>query len=157
MPSILQEWVTKLPLRHQGVLVSAIRGCDIEAKDGPSKPVTRSLRAEILVPATQNPTSYIDFVDGLELQRRLQAFVNDFDHYPTHFVLHLMHAACIVGYHSPTNAQEWLVFYMGICKKMHLHPESKEDLDRRLDADEKTFDAQQRVILESMLERPSPE
>ena len=32
MNSVLQDWVMELPLREQGVLLTAVRGCDFEAK-----------------------------------------------------------------------------------------------------------------------------
>lgn len=34
MPSIIQPWVENIGLRHQGVLVSAMRGCDTAPRHG---------------------------------------------------------------------------------------------------------------------------
>lgn len=145
MPSIIQDWVTSLHLRQQGVLVSAVRGCDVAPKHDSCKPLSRALRAEILVPASPEPSSYMQFVDDAELVRRMDAFLGNFDHYPIHFVMHLLHAASIVGYYSPSRPEPWRKFYHAACKKLHVHPESKEDVERRLCAPEDVFQAQQDV------------
>ena len=50
MTSILQNWVMNLGLRHQGVLVSSIRGCDNAPRHDPSKIIQRLLRGSILIP-----------------------------------------------------------------------------------------------------------
>jgi hypothetical protein len=62
MPSILQSWVEKLGLRHQGVLVSAMRGCDLAPRHDPSKLAQRLLRGAVLEPhcgRVVKPVSYI--------------------------------------------------------------------------------------------------
>lgn len=47
--SVLQDWVTELPgLRHQGVLISAVRGCDTAARHSADKKLVRSLRCAVL-------------------------------------------------------------------------------------------------------------
>jgi hypothetical protein len=42
--SILQDWVQSLGLRQQGVILTAIRGCDTAPKLDTAKALTRSLR-----------------------------------------------------------------------------------------------------------------
>lgn len=143
MPSIIQEWVAALPLRHQGVLVSSVRGCDTAPRHDTSKLLSRCLRAEILVPAVEKPTSYIEFVDRDTLLDRMEKFLGDWDHYPLHFCMHLVHAAEVVAYYHPTNGEPWLMFYRAACKKLHFRPESKEDLEARLTAPEEKFRAAQ--------------
>jgi hypothetical protein len=49
MKSILQAWVTELGLRHQGVLLTAVRGCDTWSKYSAEKPLIREMRGLILV------------------------------------------------------------------------------------------------------------
>ena len=49
--SVMRDWTTHLPLRHQGVLVTAIRGCDHASKEDSSKSLTRMIRRAILNPA----------------------------------------------------------------------------------------------------------
>jgi hypothetical protein len=147
--SILQDWVLQLGLRHQGVLVSAIRGCDSATKDDPAKALIRAYRAEILVchcGDVRLASSFIEGVDARTLRARMTAFLSSFDHYPIHFVLHLLHAAQIVGYkkkHGTSthdkSPEDWADFYQRLCRKMHVNAEAEWQLDKRLDADEQTF------------------
>lgn len=141
MTSILQPWVLELGLRHQGCLISAVRGCDTLPKDDPSKRLVRCLRADILVPFSDQPSSFIENCRLDEVFARINIFVGDFDHYPVHYVLHLMHAAHIVGVYHPsiTSGDPWRVFYHKMCHKMHVWPEPEDVQHKRLTADEKTF------------------
>lgn len=146
--SILQEWVEKLGLRYQGVLVSAIRGCDTASKQDPSKGLVRSYRAEVLRAHAGDPRkskSFIEKVDDRAVAERMSAFVNNWDHYPLHYVVHLIHAAQIVGYYHPDCDTQalWHVFYKNACNKLHMSYESKEALAFRLEAPEDSFFAQQ--------------
>lgn len=56
------------------------------------------------------------------------------DELPHHFQLHLMHAAQIVGCHHPDDNIRlwWKTFYLKIVNDAHLHPESDEEMNRRL-------------------------
>lgn len=141
MPSIVQDWVADLGLRHQGGLMTAVRGCDSVPKEDASKSLVRSYRSYILTAFGRNPLSFIEFTPLSKLRERMQSVANNFDHYPIHFVLHLVQAAEIVGYHHPETLvrQLWLHFYTLMCHKMHLQPESKEALDTRLYACETVF------------------
>lgn len=141
---ILQEWVTKLGLRQQGVLVTSIRGADTAPKNDSSKDFTRALRGIILNTHCENPQdarSFIECCDSRELERRFDAFCNDLDHYPHHFVMHLVHAVEVIAYcHSDTViVAEWSRFYSRLCRGLHLNPETPEQMDARLDADESKF------------------
>lgn len=147
--SILQDWVMALGLRHQGVLLGAVRGCDTAPKEDPSKGLVRALRAEILETHCANPNDAKTFIEPVgepELQARMQAVSRSFDHLPAHYVLHLVHAAEVIGYHCPYagRAHVWLRFYERMCSKLHMTPETKAELDARLNADETTFAESQR-------------
>lgn len=143
MKSILQDWVQNLGLRHQGVLLSAVRGCDVVSRHDDVKLLCRCLRAELLVPHCGDVTksvSYIQQCDGDELFRRMNGVVKDHDALPYHYLMHLVHASEIIGYKSPSNQRTfWCGFYVSMCHKMHMHPETESELDHRLDADEETF------------------
>lgn len=148
MTRILQGWVDELGLRHQGVLLTAVRGCDTVPKGDISKKLIRAFRCEILVPFGGDPRKAASFIEHFEVEE-LADIMNEFcfslDHYPLHFVLHMAHAAEIIGYHHPgmEEASVWLHLYKLICKKFHMKPESREELDRRLTKDEKAFGADQ--------------
>lgn len=149
--SILQDWVTELGLRHQGVLMSAMRGCDLAPRHDPSKIAQRILRGAVLIPHAgrfANPASYITFErDELKWWAMISPFLESWDHYPNHYVVHFIHAAEIIGYYGPADypvyAPRWEKVYLNACHKLHLNPESREQLDDRLNADEEKFKERQ--------------
>ncbi len=147
MPSVLQRWVERLGLRHQGVLMSCVRGCDGVPKDDPSKLLARCLRAVLLVSLDEKPTSFIEKVDDKELERRMIAVLKNHDHYPVHYIMHLAHGTEIIGYKHPTVSirLRWHWFYKQLCKCFHLNPETEAALDERLGAEENKFAAQARI------------
>jgi len=144
--SVLQDWVMMLPLRHQGVLISAVRGCDTAVRHDASKMFARCLRAAILHAAVERPTSFIDFVSDDVLRERMDVYLNNWDHYPQHYNMHVVHAAAIIAYYGPTttvHTHAWGDFYKAACRKLHLKPESIHELEERLCADEEFFHAAQ--------------
>lgn len=145
--NILQDWTTKLGLRHQGVLVSAIRGCHGLPKDDPSKALARCIRYALLHSFSDKPSSFIENVEDMELKRRMLAVLSSHDQYPVHYIMHLLHAAEIVGYKHPDNnvRARWEWFYCNLSKCFHLNPETEEQLDDRLGACEDQFSANAKV------------
>ncbi len=61
-------------------------------------------------------------------------FFDDYDQFPLHFVLHLFHAAEIIGYKHPNReiSQFWKKFYFAGCDSFHMRPESEKKMDLRL-------------------------
>jgi hypothetical protein len=151
MPSILQPWVEEIGLRHQGVIVSAMRGCDTAPRHDPSKVAQRLLRGAVLEPhigRTGKPKTYMVVEpDYREWYKMIDPFLRSWDHYPNHYVMHFIHATEIIGYLGPlihpVYSERWLNFYLAACNAMHVTPESKDQLNDRLNADEETFYAQQ--------------
>lgn len=147
MTSILQPWIERLGLRHQGVLVSAMRGCDLAPRHDPSKLAQRLLRGAVLEPHCGRfvkPVSYIVIEPDIKIWRdTMDAFISSWDHYPNHYVMHFIQAVEIIGYHgpvmSPVFADRWFQLYIKTANILHLNPESKEQLDQRLNADEQAF------------------
>lgn len=142
MPSVLQQWVCDLGLRHQGVLLAAVRGCDTAPRNDASKNLVRCFRAEIMIPFCGDPkksASFIESVEQNELLNRMKLFIKDHDHYPNHYVGHLTLAAEIVGYKKRENTGLWLWFYGQMCKCMHVTPETEAEMDARLGATEEEF------------------
>lgn len=142
--SILQDWVQRLGLRHQGVLVSAVRGCDDEPRNSCTKILIRCLRETMLVchcGDSAKAATFIEKVDPVELLRRMDEVRKNLDHLPHHFVMHLIHAAEIIGYKHPDDrvSQPWMAYYAKLVHCLHLNPETEEQLDRRLNADEESF------------------
>lgn len=151
MPSILQPWVIDLGLRHQGVLVSAMRGCDTAPRNDPSKSVQRLLRGAVLLPHVGkygNPKTYMSAEpDENKWWECANGFLRNWDHYPNHYVIHFIHATEIIGYKGPdeypTFASRWLKFYKLSCAAFHLSCEPESELDSRLNVNEEDFFAQQ--------------
>lgn len=146
MGSVLKDWVMELGLRHQGVLLTVVRGCDTAPKDDPSKLFTRCIRGVILNchcgDAVKAVSSFIEKVTDDELVHRFNAFRKNLDHYPHHYVMHVVHAVQIIGYTYPSDDVTraiWCRFYETLCRGLHVPPESPEMMDRRLNADEETF------------------
>lgn len=144
MKSILQDWVMTLGLRHQGTLLTGIRGCDDAPKDDPSKRFVRCYRAMVLHAHCGDPGKARTFIEACplhEVQKRFQEFRRSTDHYPHHYVMHLMHCIEIVGYKHPDGnvRQAWREFYEAMCWALHVNPETEQQMDARLGADEETF------------------
>lgn len=134
---VMRAWTTKQPLRHQGVLVAGIRGCDGAPKHDPSKHVSRMIRRAVLNPADERETrsrgGFFGF-DAELLETNLHAFLDSLDQYPLHYVMHLCHAAEVIGYKHPDREFRtfFLLVYQGMVHKFHMTPETESDMDARL-------------------------
>lgn len=135
---VLQSWVCKLPLRHQGVLCSAVRGCDEATKPGGiERHLQAYLRWTFMVPADARELD----VPGAFM--RTDAPDDDIwkpsalGHFPLHYFTHLMHAFQVVGYHHPVKEtrSECRKIYNRMVHSLHLEPENKSMMDYRLTED----------------------
>lgn len=108
MKSILQDWVTELPLRAQGTLLTAVRGCDNEPKSWTSQGVAfsqgRRLTAFIRF-CFMNPADLreVDIEEGAFFQSQPPSPFkpSEFGHLPQHWYSHAMHSLEIIGYCHP--------------------------------------------------------
>lgn len=153
---VQQEWVLKIPFMQQSVLFAAVRAPDGIRKNHPVKVLLRWYRRCVLLSAFDQKALTDAFSPGggsftgpFEEHHAARHFgtnrerawpqVRDMylahvDELPHHFQLHFMHAAQIVGVHhcDPAIADWWKSFYLMIVNDAHLHPESDEDMNRRL-------------------------
>lgn len=152
--SVLQEWVTQLPMMQQTVLLTAIRGPDGVTKYGSHKMLLRWFRRCILLsaldgkvlnnpydsnggsftgPSIEGPVLFRTQWDG-PMNNVVDGYIRDLDAIPHHFHMHLMHAAEIVGQKHPNEMIGcwWLNVYRRFANDMHLHPETKQELDELL-------------------------
>jgi len=147
MKYLLQEWVMRLPLMQQTVLLTATRAPDGLEKYHPVKTLCRWLRRCYLISAfdkcvLNDPydprggsfmgpcrTSAIG-----SIEEAADAYINKGDEIPLHFHFHLAQAAEILGYKHPEDKKRlyWLNFYHRLCAFGHTNPETEEQLDRRL-------------------------
>lgn len=139
--SYLQGWVTKLGLRHQGMLLTSIRGCDIRGKYAPEKPLIREMRG--LIGVAFDPRE-LDFPKGFMCKFNkawsgpaFEDMCKEIDGLPVHYVMHILHSIEIIGYHHPESEvrMEYSYRYFYLCDKFHLKPESKDEMEGRLRED----------------------
>ena len=66
-------------------------------------------------------------------------------------MLHLCHAAEIVGYQHPDEQIKttWGKFYYSMCKAMHLNPETREQMMERLKDNPEVVEEIRTIVLES--------
>jgi hypothetical protein len=137
--SVLQYWVTKLPLREQGTILAGIRGCDTAPKtpgryDTPERNLTAHLRFCTMVPADARELAY----DGGFLLPELPPFKqSELGHYPMHWYSHVMHAYEVVGYRHPDEnlAHGAHAVYLELVNGLHLRPEGRVQMVIRLSED----------------------
>ncbi len=142
--SVLQPWVEYLPLRHQGTLLTAVRGCDFEAKQWSSTGVAYS--------AGRRLTAFIRWcfmnpADPREVDAEEGAFFmsippypfkpSEFGHLPEHWYAHAMHALEVIGYCNPEDSIRdcALDLYVKMVRNLHLNPESFQQFMDRLTED----------------------
>lgn len=144
MSSVLQNWVMALPLRYQGTLLTAVRGCDDEPKTWVSTGVAYSPGRRIVAFIRY---CFMNPADPREVDREEGAFFmshppnpfspSAFGHLPQHWYSHVMHALEIIGYCHPESmirGQE-LGLYVAMVRSFHLNPETAEQLYERLTED----------------------
>src|SRR4051812_21159589 len=105
MKSVLQDWVMELPLREQGTLLTAVRGCDLAPKGddalaSPERHLVAFVRWCFLNPA-----------DPREVDARPGCWFRSTPpdpfrpstvmHYPLHWYSHVMHTLQVIRTRHP--------------------------------------------------------
>lgn len=135
---VLHEWMGKLTFQMQAALLTSLRGPDNTKAETTAKALTRYIRGVVLKPAGVIHLHFNDnsFMWGKyeDFPTYAKGFLQDHDEYPQHFIMHLLHSAQIIGFHHPDKeiSSHWWVFYKNLCKCFHLNPETKEQMDLRL-------------------------
>ena len=142
--SVLQDWVTALPLREQGTLLTAVRGCDAEPKtwtargvaESPGRRLTAFIRNAFMNPADPREVD----IQGAFFQTTPppQPFKpSEFGHLPLHWYTHAMHALEVIGYRHPTLDVRVVALdlYVEMADTLHLNPESRRQFENRLSED----------------------
>jgi hypothetical protein len=142
--SVLQNWVMELPLRFQGTLLTAVRGCDDEPKSWTKTGVAFSQGRRLVAfirYAFMNPA------DPREIDAEEGAFFmstppdpfkpSQFGHLPQHWYSHVMHGLEVIGYYHPdlTIRYKANYLYKMMVKNMHLNMESSTEQWDRLTED----------------------
>ena len=162
MTSVLQRWVTKLPLMQQSVLLTAIRGPDGVEKYGPTKMLLRWYRRCILISAfdkkvltdpydprggsftgpslslpdgeTYRKSSFHITAWAPHMHLLVGEYLRGVDAIPHHFHMHLVHGCEILGYKHPDKQIRdfWDGAYDRFARSLHMYPETEDGLDERL-------------------------
>lgn len=148
MKSVLQDWVMTLGLRQQGTLLSGLRGCDTVPKNHVTKFLIRGLRADCLNSFCGDPKkakTYIRPLSHEEMVDMLPAVLDSQDELPSHYVSHFIHAIEVLAFYhpDPNRRSIWNQYYLRLCKRWHMHPETPEDMAKRLEAPEEKFAGQE--------------
>lgn len=147
MKSILQDWVMRLPLRQQGVLIIATRGPDGVRKEDAAKPLVRTMRGLTLnagrtgapIPPgvvwdTDTFMTIAPICSDVGWVGFTGPFFDNWDSYNVHFLQHLAHAYAVVGIAYPDldiRIRAW-EFYKACCHKLHMNHESPDQVAHRL-------------------------
>ena len=126
---VLQDWMGELPWKQQSVVLSSLRGPDTSRPEG-VKVITRWLRG-----ITQNNADpSTDYMKDLPFPS-LEKFQRDLEYCTMHYYCRLMHALEIIGYNHPTEdiRDVALGYYAAMVEFQHLNPETKEQLNSRLE------------------------
>ena len=141
--SVLQEWVMTLPLREQGTLLTAVRGCDDEPKrwtargvaDSPGRRLTAFIRWCFMNPADPRevdiPGAFFQSTPPVPFKP------SEFGHLPQHWYSHVMHALEVVAYrHDAAPVREVAYgLYVAMVRNLHLNAESRGEFEARLSED----------------------
>lgn len=150
MTSVLQDWVTELPLRAQGTLLTGVRGCDVAPKDPTTitekwgcstgecqaeRELAAFLRFCFMVPADSREVD----VPGAFFKSSPPASwkPSQFGHFPLHWFSHMMHCFEIIGYchPDPDIMGEASEIYRRMVISLHLNPETYPEMLERLTED----------------------
>lgn len=148
MNNVLQAWVNTLGLRHQGTLLSGVRGCDTVSKNHPTKLIIRAFRADCLRSYCGDASKAKTFIRPMspeEFIDMVTPVLDSLDELPSHYLSHFMHSIQIVAFFHPdvTRRSLWNMLYLRICKRLHLNPETVDQLNQRLNVDEAKFATQE--------------
>lgn len=141
--SVLQDWVIELPLREQGTLLTAVRGCDVEPKqwtptgfsDSPGRRLTAFIRYCFMNPADPRE---VDIPGAFFQSNPPSPFrPSEFGHLPQHWYAHVMHALEVIAYRHPdvNIADQALEMYCKMVDNLHLNVESADRMVGRLSED----------------------
>ena len=141
--SVLQDWVMVCPLREQGTLLTAVRGCDDEPKmwtargiaESPVRRLTGFIRWCFMNPADPRE---VDIPGAFFQSQAPDPFKpSEFGHLPQHWYSHAMHSLEVIAYRHPDAdvSHKAHALYLAMVSNLHLVPEHPSDMVRRLSED----------------------
>lgn len=136
----------ELPLREQGTLLTAVRGCDVAAKyneeggvvDTPERRLTGWIRWSFMNPADPRevdiPGAFFQSVPPGWRYEGDRFIASAFGHYPLHWVSHVMHALKVISvrHPNPETCARAETMYLDLVTMLHLNPERDIEMIQRL-------------------------
>lgn len=133
----------ELPLREQGTLLTAVRGCDLEPKqwtatgfsDSPGRRITAWIRWAFMNPADSReidiPGAFFQSIPPENFKP------SEFGHLPLHWYTHVMHSLEVIAVRHPNQlvgATARKLYYQMV-HGLHLNQETPEEMIERLSED----------------------
>ncbi len=126
---VLQDWMAKLPWKQQSVIMSSFRGPDL------SRPAAiKKLNRWVRTVTQNNADPSTDYMKKIVLPD-IEDLKEEIGYCTMHYYTHFIHALEIIGYNHPDeNVREIAKgYYLGLVDFAHLNPETKEQLNKRLE------------------------
>lgn len=126
---VVQAWTHLLPMRIQGLLLTGIRGPDGAPKTCPAKTVVNYYRFSVIRLDIVQP-----FGRASAPQEAFKSLLAEHDEHQHHWLMHMVHCAEVLGYCHPDYPIRmfWNSFYVMFCHGLHMMPEGKQGLLKRL-------------------------
>lgn len=134
MSSVVQDWLSKCPIRMQWTALAALRCADFPFLPL-SRIVVRWLRGLILVPGNpDNVQQFMALVDELPVLDESGALEKELEHSPVHYYCHLMESIEVIAYEHPDKIQrdKAYEFYTKLVKILELKFETQAEMRHRL-------------------------
>ncbi len=126
---VLQAWMAELPWKQQSVIFSSLRGPDL------SRPIAVKKLNRWLRSVTQNNADpSTEYMKKIVLPK-IEDLKEEVGYCTMHYFTHLLHALEIIGYNHPDKSVRDVgqKYYFGLVDFAHLNPETKEQLNKRLE------------------------
>lgn len=143
--SVLQDWVMALPLRAQGTILTAVRGCDLAVKPPTKEQLAQSVERHLsawIRWCCLNPHDprEVDAEPGCWFRSTPPPNFRPsaLDHYPQHWLGHVMHTLEVIAYGSHSSdevAALAFTHYEKFAHGMHLNVETREQWLARMNED----------------------
>ena len=132
--SVVQNWLSYIPIRMQGTLLLGLRGDDSQSNYDIKK-ITRWMRGLVFVPG--NPENATEFMTGIHQLPKIkegEPIYKALDYCTVHYFSHLLHALQVIAYHHPRRevSDAAFILYGGLCDKLHVSPENPTKFNERL-------------------------
>ena len=127
--SVLQEWVQELSFKKQSAILSSLRGPDNNNYPNVKK-ISKWIRRKTQYDADKS--------SGYMREQDLPTIIDvkpEIEFCTVHYFNRIIQGLEIIGYHHPEqNTQNDAVqLYEGLARIIHLNPESREQLNKRLE------------------------